>query len=130
MKQRMETSKKVLLCTGLIFAVVVAVCVGVFVYCTISGVVYDWTGMVTLISISGGVFGTSIAAYFNKASRENLLKIKIGFLQRKYDILKEIGILDYFSARSELENEINQIDNCANTMEEATTAEITHQQIM
>jgi hypothetical protein len=130
MKKKMEFSKKIVVITGLIFAIAVLVCIGIFVFCTINNFQYDWTGIVTLLGVTGAVFGTSIAAYENKACRENIPKIKIGFLQEKYKILDDIGALDYGRAMSEIENTISQIDGYVDVLEETNTTEITHQQMM
>ena len=130
MKNKMETSKKVLLATGLIFAFVVLSCLGIFGYCTISYVSYDWTGIVALLTVSGAVFGTTVAAYMSKAKFENINKIKRSFLEEKYRILQEIGVLDTPRAQQEIENEINQIDCRLDTKEEESLADITYQPIM
>ena len=120
LKKKIETSKIIVLATGLIFAVVIAVCLYLFIYCTIYSVYFDWTGIVTLLTISGTVFSTAIATYEAKAKAENINKIKRSFLREKYDILKEIGVLDYGRAQAEIENEISNIDYKLETEEEAT----------
>lgn len=121
LKKKVETSKIIVLATGLIFAVVIAVCLYLFIYCTIYSVYFDWTGIVTLLTISGTVFSTAIATYESKAKAENINKIKRSFLREKYDILKEIGVLDYGRAQAEIENEISNIDYKLETEEEATS---------
>lgn len=130
MKKKMEFSKKIVVITGGIFAMAVLVCIGIFVFCTINNFQYDWTGIVTLLGVTGSVFGTAIATYANKARYENITKIKIGFLQEKYNILNDIGVLDYGRAISEMENTINQIDGYMDVMEETNTTEVYHQQII
>lgn len=121
LKKKVETSKIIVLATGLIFAVVIAVCLYLFIYCTIYSVYFDWTGIVTLLTISGTVFSTAIATYESKAKAENINKIKRSFLREKYDILKEMGVLDYGRAQAEIENEISNIDYKLETEEEATS---------
>lgn len=121
LKKKIETSKIIVLATGLIFAVVIAVCLYLFIYCTIYSVYFDWTGIVTLLTISGTVFSTAIATYESKAKAENINKIKRSFLREKYDILKEMGVLDYGRAQAEIENEISNIDYKLETEEEATS---------
>lgn len=130
MKKKMETSKLIVLVTGIIFAISVAFCLFLFVYCTIFNMAYDWTGMVALLTITGSVFGTSIATYESKAKVENTLKIKCSFLKEKYDILKKIGVLDYMRAQIEIENEVGQIDQYLNMKEEEGYTDPTYQQIM
>ena len=121
LKKKVETSKIIVLATGLIFSVVIAVCLYLFIYCTIYSVYFDWTGIVTLLTISGTVFSTAIATYESKAKAENINKIKRSFLREKYDILKEMGVLDYGRAQAEIENEISNIDYKLETEEEATS---------
>ena len=110
-KNRMETSKKIILASGIIFVVAV---VYSMISCTIAmtdGVYVDWTSIVTLLAVTGGAFGTACGFYFNKAKSENNYKLRMAFLREKYAILKEIGALDVHRAKLELENEIDTIDN-------------------
>lgn len=126
----MEFSKKIVVATGVIFALVILVCSGIFVYCTVWNTMYDWTGIVALLTVSGSVYGTAIAVYANKARPENVLKIKRSFLREKYEILQDIGVLDSVRAQAEIEEEIGQIDNRLNTEEEESLTEINYQQII
>lgn len=130
MKRKTETSKLIVLVTGIIFALVVLVCLLLYVYCTIFNFIYDWTGMTVLITITGSVFGTAIATYESKAKVENTLKIKRSFLKEKYNVLKSIGVLDCYRAQMEIDNEVNQIDQYLNTKEEEAHVDPTYQQIM
>ena len=130
MKKKMEFSKKIVTITGIIFAVAVTVCVATFVFCTINNFQYDWTGMVTLLGVTGSVFGTAIATYENKACRENIPKIKMGYLKEKYKILNDMGLLDYNRVISEIENTISQIDGYVDVVEETSITEVHHQQIV
>ena len=129
MNKKMETSKLIVLVTGIIFTVAVLACLFIFVYCTLYGVAYDWTGIVALLTVTGSVFGTSVATYESKAKVENTLKIKRSFLKEKYDVLNTIGVLDYPRAQIELESEIGYIDQYLNTKEEEGHVDPTYQQI-
>lgn len=110
-KKRMETSKKIILVSGIFFAVAV---IYTIISCSIA-MIYssyvDWTSIVTLLTVTGGAFGTACGFYFNKAKSENNYKLRMAFLREKYAILKEIGALDVHRAKLELENEIDTIDN-------------------
>ena len=110
-KKRMETSKKIILVSGMFFAVAV---IYTIISCSIA-MIYssyvDWTSIVTLLTVTGGAFGTACGFYFNKAKSENNYKLRMAFLREKYAILKEIGALDVHRAKLELENEIDTIDN-------------------
>ena len=107
----METSKKIILVSGIFFAVAV---IYTIISCSIA-MIYssyvDWTSIVTLLTVTGGAFGTACGFYFNKAKSENNYKLRMAFLREKYAILKEIGALDVHRAKLELENEIDTIDN-------------------
>ena len=110
-KKRMETSKKIILVSGIFFAVAV---IYTIISCSIA-MIYssyvDWTSIVTLLTVTGGAFGTACGFYFNKAKSENNYKLRMAFLREKYAILKEIGALDVHRVKLELENEIDTIDN-------------------
>ena len=110
-KKRMETSKKIILVSGIFFAVAV---IYTIISCSIA-MIYssyvDWTSIITLLTVTGGAFGTACGFYFNKAKSENNYKLRMAFLREKYAILKEIGALDVHRAKLELENEIDTIDN-------------------
>lgn len=107
----METSKKIILVSGIFLAVAV---IYTIISCSIA-MIYssyvDWTSIVTLLTVTGGAFGTACGFYFNKAKSENNYKLRMAFLREKYAILKEIGALDVHRAKLELENEIDTIDN-------------------
>lgn len=126
----MEFSKKIVIATGALFTIVVLTCLGIFVYCTICNIMYDWTGIVALLTVTGSVYGTNLAVYSNKARFENVPKVKISFLREKYAILQSIGVLDTMRAQTEIEDEINQIDGRLNMAEEESLTEVTYQPIM
>ena len=74
-KKRMEASKKLLLCAGIIFAISVAIG-------TIAAIVgADPTFFIAVIGITGGVFGSAIVSYENKAKMENVVKIKMAIIK-------------------------------------------------
>lgn len=110
-QKRMETSKKIILVSGIVFAVAV---IYTIISCSIA-MIYssyvDWTSIVSLLTVAGGAFGTACGFYFNKAKSENNYKLRMAFLREKYSILKDIGVLDTQRAKLEIENEIDTIDN-------------------
>ena len=130
MKKKLETSKLIVLSTGIIFVFAVVACMFIFMYCTMNCIAYDWTGIVALLTVTGSVFGTSIATYESKAKVENVLKIKRSFLSSKYDVLQSIGVLDYSRAQIEIENEVCQIDQYLDAKEAEGNMDPTYQQIM
>ena len=119
----METSKKIILVSGIFLAVAV---IYTIISCSIA-MIYssyvDWTSIVTLLTVTGGAFGTACGFYFNKAKSENNYKLRMAFLREKYAILKEIGVLDVHRAKLELENEIDTIDNKLNEEEQQISYE-------
>ena len=122
-KKRMETSKKIILVSGIFLAVAV---IYTIISCSVA-MIYssyvDWTSIVTLLTVTGGAFGTACGFYFNKAKSENNYKLRMAFLREKYAILKEIGVLDVHRAKLELENEIDTIDNKLNEEEQQISYE-------
>lgn len=110
-KNRMETSKKIILVSGIIFVAAVVYSMISCIIAMTDGAYVDWTSIVTLLTVTGGAFGTACGFYFNKAKSENNYKLRMAFLREKYAILKEIGALDVHRAKLELENEIDTIDN-------------------
>lgn len=130
MTRKIETSKLIVLITGIIFILAVISCTFIFMYCTINCIAYDWTGIVALLTVTGSVFGTSIATYESKAKVENVLKIKRSFLSSKYDVLQSIGVLDCTRAQMEIENEVCQIDQYLDNKESEGNIDPTYQQIM
>lgn len=81
-KKRMEASKRLLLCTGIIFAISVAIgAIAAFLY-------VDVTFFAAVIAITGGVFGSAIVSYENKAKMENVIKIKMAIIKFRLAIGK------------------------------------------
>ena len=72
---KMETSKKLLLCTGAIFAVTVAV----DIWAAMRGL--DMMVFSAITAVAGGVFGSCIVSYENKAKMEIVVKIKLGIVK-------------------------------------------------
>ena len=91
--RRMEASKKLLLCAGIIFAISVVIgTVTAFI-----GV--DPTFFIAVIGVTGGVFGSAIVSYENKAKMENVVKIKMAIIKfrlaaGKYLTPEQIAMVD------------------------------------
>ena len=73
--RRMEASKRLLLCTGIIFAI------SVVVGSSAALVGVDPTFFIAVIGVPGGVFGSAIVTYENKAKMENVVKIKMAIIK-------------------------------------------------
>lgn len=106
----METSKKLLLFTSIIFGTTLFISVGVFIYSTFLGAEINNELMLTLIATSGAVFGTVSVFYLNKARFENCYKIRKSFLREKCDILQEFQLLNESRIISEIEEELLSIE--------------------
>ena len=81
-RRRMETSKRLILCAGIIFAV--SVVIG-----TVAALLgADATFFVAVIGVTGGVFASAIVSYENKAKMENIIKIKMAIIKFRLAIGK------------------------------------------
>ncbi len=80
--KKMETSKKLVLTTGIIFGVSAVVGALAAVSCV------DITFFAAEIAIAGGVFGSAIVSYEVKAKMENVVKIKMAIIKFRLAIGK------------------------------------------
>lgn len=110
MKKTMETSKKLAWVSGVCFVVILLYSMFMFTYSVINETLCDFAILITLITTSGAVFGTTTAFYYNKSRRENTVKLQRSFLKSKYLILKDINALDEYRIKSEIETELSKID--------------------
>lgn len=77
----------------------------------ICSLLFSWFGKDTSIFMysiptTGGIFGSSIVFYLNKAKMENVCKGKIQFLKYKMKLIKK-----YPEHQEEIENELSSIDS-------------------
>ena len=124
--KKMETSKKLAWFSGTCFALSVIYSILIFTYGTWVGVMCDFTLPITLVTVTGAVFGVVMATYSNKSRYENTIKIQQGFLREKYSILKEIGVLDNDRAVQEIEEEFTEIENDFDNEKSVANQEITY----
>jgi hypothetical protein len=110
MKKKMETSKKLAWFSGICFVIVILYSIFIFTYSAITDRECDFAMLITLITITGGVFGVTMATYSNKSRYENVVKIQQGYVKEKYTILNEMGILDRDRAIQEIEEEFFDIE--------------------
>lgn len=114
-----ETSKKLLIVTGLIFSAVLTV-----------GIIAAFMGKDTSIFMyaipsAGGVFGATVAFYLNKAKMENIFKGREDFLKHKLDLLEKHSP----ELRSEIEKELDDLDSILNNTVNSETQEIVNEKI-
>jgi hypothetical protein len=110
MKQKMETSKKFVIFTGIIFVLMLIFCIGSFLYFTLTGAMCDWTLLVTIATVSAAPFATATGFYFSKAKTENKIKLQTAFMKEKYKVLHDMGALDYDRAQTEMEDQITDVE--------------------
>lgn len=124
--KKMETSKKLAWFSGVCFAIAIMYSILIFTYCSITGRICDYTMLITLISVTGAVFGTTVAFYYNKARFENTMKLQTASLKSKYLILKDVNLLDEYRTQTELENELSKIECSIDNEKMMSNQEITY----
>lgn len=104
-EKKITWSKGALLCSGLIFVSVVALVFWLYISGNIQNM-YDVTLLATLVTVTGGIFGSNLVWYSKKAGSENQYKLRMSMyeesarvrleyiegmikLSQKYDISKE-----------------------------------------
>ena len=126
MKKRMETSKKLAWLSGSCFVITLLCSLAAFVYSALYELMFDFTLLITLITVTGAVFGVTMVAYNNKSRYENVTKIQKDYLREKYTILKDMGVLDKDRAVLEIEEEFAEIEANADNEKSMTNQEITY----
>ena len=111
MKKKTETSKKLAWLSGVCFVVTLIYSIGAFTYGALYDITYDFTMLITIITVTGAAFGVTCSMYYNKSRFENVIKIQQSYLREKYIILKEIGALDHDRAVAEIEEEFTEIES-------------------
>lgn len=125
-KKKIETSKKLAWFSGICFAVALIYGMLMFTYATIINGMCDATFIVTLITVTGAVFGVTVAFYYNKSRFENTIKLQNAGLKLKYLILKSVGLLDEYRTQTELDNELSKIESDFDNEKSMTNQEITY----
>jgi hypothetical protein len=126
MKKKVQTSKKLAWFSGICFAVSVIYGILLFTYGVYTNVVCDFTLPITLLTVTGAVFGVTMVAYNNKSRYENVVQIQKSYLREKYTILQELGVLDCSRAISEIEEEFTEIEENADNEKNLANQEITY----
>lgn len=122
--KKIETSKKLAWFSGICFAIAVVYSVLIFTYGVIANTMCDFVLPVTLMTVTGAVFGVTMVAYNSKSRFENVTKIQQNYLREKYTILKELGVLDYSRAISEIEDEFTEMEDNADNEKHLANQEI------
>lgn len=125
-KNKIQTSKKLAVFSCVCFAIVIVFSMVAFAYCAIMDKSPDMAILITLITITGGAFGVTMATYANKARYENVIKEQRKTLKAKYLILKDVGSMDEERLRMEIENELSKIESDAEIEQSASNQEISY----
>lgn len=123
-KNKIQMSKKLAVFSCICFAVVLVFSMAAFIYCAIMDKSPDMTVLITLITITGGAFGVTMATYSNKSRYENVIKEQRKTLKAKYLILKDVGSLDEERLKLEIEEELSKIESDAEVEKSASNQEI------
>jgi hypothetical protein len=123
---KVPTSKKIAFLSGACFVVVLIYGMVTHAYSMLTGAICDSTLLITLITITGAVFGTTAATYYNKSRYENVNKIQGSFLKVKYLLLKDIQLLDEYRVQQELESALSQIESSLDNEKTMANQEITY----
>lgn len=126
MKKKIQTSKKLTTFSCVCFAISIVFSMAIFAYCAIMDRSPDMSILITLITITGGAFGVTMATYSNKSRYENVIKEQRSTLKAKYLILKDVGALDEDRVRMEIEEELAKIEGDAEIEKSASNQEITY----
>ena len=126
MKNKIQTSKKLAVFSCVCFAIVLLFSMLAFTYCAIMDKSLDMTVPITLITISGGAFGVTMATYANKSRYENVIKEQRKTLKAKYLILKDVGALDEDRLIAEIEDELAKIESDAENEKAASNQEVSY----
>ena len=125
-KEKMATSKKLAWFSGICFGIAVVYSVLIFTYGIMTDTACDFVLPVTLLTVTGAVFGVTMVAYNSKSRYENVTTIQQKYLREKYKILKELGVLDYDRAISEIEDEFTEMEENADNEKDLANQEITY----
>ena len=125
-KEKMATSKKLAWFSGVCFAIAVLYSVLIFAYGVYTSSMCDFTLPITLLTVTGAVFGVTMVAYNSKSRYENVTTIQQQYLREKYTILKELGVLDSNRAISEIEEEFAEMEDNADNEKNLANQEITY----
>lgn len=125
-KNKIQTSKKLAVFSCVCFAIILVFSMAAFSYCAIMDRVSDMTVLITLITVTGGAFGVTMASYSNKSRYENVIKEQRKTLKAKYLILKDVGSLDEERLQMEIEEELSKIESDAETEKSASNQEVSY----
>ena len=110
MKKPQEFSKKIMIFTGVVFSVSLIYCMVFYVIAMLTTQCIEWTPVVSILPVTGGMFGTATGFYYTKAQRENNIKLRKNVIEYKYSLLKQLHVLNHDTAIQDIMSDFSQID--------------------
>jgi hypothetical protein len=124
--KKVTCSKKLAWFSAICFAIAVIYGIAIYTYGTIHDKMIEYAMPMTLISVTGAVFGVTMVSYSNKSRYENVVKLQAGYLKVKYTLLKKMGVLDYSRAVQEIEDEFIDVEADFDNEKSMANQEITY----
>jgi hypothetical protein len=103
--KKITCSKKLAWFSAICFAIAVIYGMAIYTYGSIHDKMIEYAMPMTLISVTGAVFGVTMASYSSKSRYENVIKLQAGYIKAKYKMLQEMGALTYERAVQEIEDD-------------------------
>lgn len=105
MKQKLEFSKLIIYITGAIFIISLLYCMIFYTVAMVTTQLIEWTPVVSILPVTGGMFTTAIGFYYTKAQRENNIKLRKDVIKYKYELMNELGVLQRDECMHELRSD-------------------------
>ena len=108
--KKITCSKKLAWFSAICFAATIVYGILIYTYGTINDKMIEYAMPMTLISVTGAVFGVTMASYANKSRYENVIKLQAGYIKVKYKMLQEMGVLTGERAIQEIEDDFIDVE--------------------
>lgn len=124
--KKITCSKKLAWFSAICFAIAVIYGIAIYTYGTIHDKMIEYAMPITLISVTGTVFGVTMASYSSKSRYENVIKLQARYIKVKYKMLQEMGVLTYERAIQEVEDDFIDIEADFDNEKSMANQEITY----
>lgn len=110
------------------FCFIISIMYGIvmYTYGALEDKMIDYTMPITLISVTGAVFGVTMASYSSKSRYENVIKLQAGYIRAKYKMLQEMGVLTWERAVQEIEDDLTDVETDFDNEKSMANQEITY----
>lgn len=98
----------------------------IYTYGALEDKMIDYTMPITLISVTGAVFGVTMASYSSKSRYENVIKLQARYIRAKYKMLQEMGVLTCERAVQEIEDDFMDVETDFDNEKSMANQEITY----